>query len=342
MGNQPFLVERTHLEATAAPAALGVGHAIGRAFGDIRLPHLIAVEHHLVAERDRIAGTFDRAFPALGAEILQPEINRPIDRHRHIGGDYRGFEAGTDKGVKHHFADPAELAQPGLEHQRDMQHVAVEIGMGLCVPAKLTDIFGNGTGGVGAPHIGPERLGVGNPVIARCGIQRLEALIDQHDDGVTMARRHLAAVGIVRIPGVVGHLADTDRIGLQEIAERLEMLGNRLGIVGQRRLFRQGLALVHPVMFLAHGPHRPCEGDLADEAGTFALGAGPQIAGRRAIEEIGPFGHTRNIVGNIGRGFRDAADLFHRVAAEMHLAAAAREKTHECPPKAGLLTSRQY
>ncbi len=72
------LVDRAGLHAAPAGRAARIGEAIARAALDVRLPHLVAVEHHLVAERNGVAGAFARAFQAVAAESLQAEIDRPV------------------------------------------------------------------------------------------------------------------------------------------------------------------------------------------------------------------------------------------------------------------------
>ena len=73
------LVQGARLHAPPAGRTLGVRQPVARAAFHVRLPDLVAVEHHLVAPRDRVAGALAGALPAVVAEILEAEIDRLVD-----------------------------------------------------------------------------------------------------------------------------------------------------------------------------------------------------------------------------------------------------------------------
>ena len=106
-----------------------VRDAITCALFHVRLPHLVTVEHDLVAERDRSDRAFTRAFRTLRAKILQPEVDRLIDGKRHVRGNDAGLETRADKRIQHQFADAAEFAESGPQDQRDVQYVLVHDAM---------------------------------------------------------------------------------------------------------------------------------------------------------------------------------------------------------------------
>ena len=69
---------------SAAGETALIGQAIAcTAFG-VELPHLITIEHDLVAPGNRVDRTFARALAAVGTEILQTEINRLVGYQRDI------------------------------------------------------------------------------------------------------------------------------------------------------------------------------------------------------------------------------------------------------------------
>ena len=206
-----------------------------------------------------------------------------------------------------------------------MQHVGIEIGVGARRPAEPADIIGDHAARVGTQHVAAEALGVADPVVARRRIQGVESLVDQQHDGVAVIGRDRIAVLVMGVPGVVGHPADADHVGVHEVAYRLDVFGERPGIVRDRRLAPGHFAVMHGEMGAAHLAHGAGEGDLGDEARPLALRLRPQVAGQRPGEEVGALGHARHMVRDPGGGPRHPLDLLHRITAEMGRAPAPGE-----------------
>ena len=70
------LAPGTDLDAGAAARAVVVPDPHGRALLHVVRPLLVAVVHHLVPVADGAGRALAGALPALGAEVLQPEIDR--------------------------------------------------------------------------------------------------------------------------------------------------------------------------------------------------------------------------------------------------------------------------
>ena len=216
------LVDRAGLHAAAAGRAARIGETITRAALDIRLPDLVAVEHHLVAERDGVARAFARAFQAAAAEGLQAEIDRLVGFERKVGGQHHRFETRPDERIEHQFADARQFAQARPQDQRDMQHVAIGIGLGARRETEFAQHLGHDAGDHRAAQIAAHRLRAGNPVVAAGAFHGVEALVDQHDDGVAVIGFEFAAVFLVREPGIARHFANAGEVGAKRIGQGLD------------------------------------------------------------------------------------------------------------------------
>ena len=203
-GKEPLQVPRAGLHAAPAHRPALGGDAIGGAFLAVGFPDLIAVEHELRPCGNRTRRAFARAFVAGFAKALQAEIDRLVMHHRHIGGHHPRFQPRAQERVQDHLADAADLPQPAQEQQRRLQDLAIEHGMRLGRVAQIADLLGNDAAQQRKPQIGAHALRDADPVIARGALHGLVALIDDHRDGMRLARLDGRAGGVMGIPGPIG------------------------------------------------------------------------------------------------------------------------------------------
>ena len=98
-----------------------------------------------------------------------------------------------------------------------MQDVAVGIGLGAGRESELTEKVRHHAGDLRAALIPAHGLGAGNPVVAARPFHRVEALVDQHHDGILVIHLDFGAVVLVGIPGIARDFADPGQVGAQEI-----------------------------------------------------------------------------------------------------------------------------
>ena len=193
----------------------------------------------------------------LSQKILEPEIDRLVGNQRQVGGHDGGLVTRPDEGVEDELADPAHLAQPGKQHQRNLHHVAVGVGVRLGRVAQAADVIGDDGGGGGAVEIGAIALRAGHPIVAGRGFERVPALVDHDHDGIFVPGLDRRAIALVREPGIFGHLADADHVRIEEITERLDVFRQLFRVVGERRLFVRRIALVGRARASSAGARSP-------------------------------------------------------------------------------------
>ena len=101
---------------------------------------------------------------------------------------------------------------------------------GLDVPGDVSLIGYDNTSVAALRHVDLTSVDQGRE---RLGALAIEALIERHDDGIFVIGLDLVAIQIVRIPGIVGYFAYADDVGVEELAEGFDVLGDILRIVAQ-------------------------------------------------------------------------------------------------------------
>ena len=315
-------IPRTHFHAAPAGRTLHVGDAILGAFLDVSLPDLVAVEHHLGAEGNGVAGALARALAAAFAKILQPEIDRQVDRHRQVGGEHHRFRARPDKWVEDGVTDAADLAQARHQDRRVVNQLRVRVGVRAGGVAHAPAMRGHQAGDFRATHVGAHRLRGGDPVIARSAFHGLVALVEQHNHRiVVVCSDRLAFDLVVRVIHPGRGAAYAYKIGAEEIAQCLDGVGVALR-VGQIATDAAGHKFLAPALHRHHlldqWLHAERVRVLHRKAHAFALRLLTQIASLRALEKITALRDAPDLVGQHQRAGRPAAgNLLHRVAAQV-------------------------
>ena len=210
--HHPFQVERTGLHAAPAHGTGLVDDPVAGTLLHVRLPHLVAVEHDLVAEGDGRARALPGALLALIAEVLQAEVDGPVGLQRHVGGDDPGLEARADEGVEHQLPYAAQFAEAGKQDQGNVEHVLVHDAVAAGGKTEPADVFADDAADQLRPHVGAHALCAADPVVPAGAFHGLVTLVHQDGDSVLVIGLDLAAVGVMRVPGVVRDLADADHV----------------------------------------------------------------------------------------------------------------------------------
>ena len=204
----------------------------------------------------------------------------------------------------------------------------MRVGMRLRGVAEPPDIVGDDAADRRPLQIGAVALRPGYPVVAGGSLERVPSLVDHDDDRVFVPRLDRRAVAFMGEPGVVGHLADPHHVGIEEMAERLHVPGERLGVVGQRRLLPESLPLVHrhllPVDVADGGVQRVLGDETADLPGRGLA----EVAVIGPNEESRALGDLLDRIRNQGGRPVHPLDLLHRVRPEMHRPLLARQDPH--------------
>ena len=293
---QAFEVPGAGLHAAAAHAAAGIGQAVARALLGVGLPDLVAVDHHLGPGRDRPGRALAGALGALLAEALQPEVDRPVVRHRHVGGDRPALQPRAEERVEDHLADAADLAQTAEQQQRGLQHVAVQHRVDAGAVAQPPDLLGEDAAQQGEAQVGPHALRDADPVVAAGSLHGLVALVDQQVHRMGVVGRQRMAPGVVRVVGPGGHRAQADRVAAEVIGGRLQAQRVVRRVERRRRHRSARLAELQQQQRAQRAPGAGPDRALHHVVGVArgVLHVAPEVAEQGPGEEVGPLGEARH------------------------------------------------
>ena len=222
---------------------------------------------------------------------------------RQARGHHTRFQTWTQKGVKDHLADTADLPQTGEQKQGRLQHLSIHHRMRLGHIAQVSDMLRNDAAQKGKPQIGPHGLRHGDPIVTRSTFHRFKPLINNHADGLIMGRQDGRAAGVMGIPRPFRAARQAGGINAQKITGPFDVIGCHLG----RNLLRMGGRL--PVLQKHKGTEQPALRRAGRSLARVVTRRGAllqrrsHIAKLRAGEHIRAFGHPGHIrLINIGRG----------------------------------------
>ena len=251
--------------------------------------------------------------------MLQTKSNGLIHLEGEIRCQHHGLEARSEKRIQYQLTNSAELPKAGPEQQRHVQHVTVRVRLRPRRYSATTQKLRHNPRNLSTAGVAAHRLRTRHPVIAAGALQRLVTLINKHDHRVAVIGFDGLPVQVVRVPRVVGNLADANQVAAKVIAQRLYRPGVARR-VGERAIVH--LPLDDPILPLRH--HAQQLGGagggrvLGGKTLNLATGFFPKVAKPGPGEKARSFRHARDLVIYHQRSrLRHPGDAFQRIATQV-------------------------